>query len=621
MHKKQIISGTGLLLVAALAVAAIIIVNTTLTSLRLDLTENKLFTLSDGTVNIISSLEEPVTLDFYFSRKSLSGYPQLMNYGTRVRDLLQEYAAKSGGRIKLTIIEPEPFSEAEDQAVASGLQGISVNTAGDRAYFGLVGTNATDDEKTIPFFQVNRESALEYDVTKLIYNLANPDKRVVGIISTLPIMPGAAMPPARAGSEWAIIKVMREFFEIRDLGTTPDRIGDDIDVLMVIHPKQLKENTLLAIEQYLFRGGKAMLLLDPLAEADPTQPDPENPMVLPDLDSDLKVLFDVWGVEMPEEKLSTDINAAMRVQTRSARGPQEVLYLPWLRLGEGSFNKDDFSTSELEVIHLGTAGSLQLKEGSTLQLTPLLQTSAEAMQLERDLIFFQRDPNVILENFKSENRRFTLAARLSGHVASAFPEGIWDDTEQQSTKTAELLKEGDINAIVIADTDILNDMFWIRNQNYFGVDIPQPIANNGDFIINSLENLSGNNDLISLRSRGEFSRPFSRVETIRRQAEDEFRERETALQAKLEETEKRILSLQQEGGSELILSAEQTREIEKFRQEQVKTRKELRNVQHELQKNIARLGSQLKFLNIGFIPIIIMLLGVLISTLRLRRQQ
>jgi ABC-type uncharacterized transport system involved in gliding motility auxiliary subunit len=199
----------------------------------------------------------------------------------------------------------------------------------------------------------------------------------------------------------------------------------------------------------------------------------------------------------------------------------------------------------------------------------------------------------------------SLAVRLSGHVTSAYADGKPGvDTETQK----ESLKEGDINVILVADTDILSDIFWVRSESFFGVSIPQPIANNGDFVVNTLENLSGNTDLISLRSRGEFSRPFEVVEDIRREAEDKFRDRERELQAKLSETEQRIVALQSEGGqSELILSKEQNQEIEKFQTEQLKTRKELRAVQHELQKNIESLGTKLKFINIGLMPLLIMI--------------
>ncbi len=619
MKNKTLYSSGGLMLAAVLATAIIILANASLTNLRIDLTENKLFTLSEGTVNIIQSLEEPVKLDFYFSRDTLLGYPALLNYGNRVRDLLEEYAAKSGGKIKLTVIEPEPFSEEEDQAVASGLQGVSINTAGDRAYFGLTGSNSTDDEASIPFFQDTREAALEYDLTKLIYNLANPQKRVVGVISSLPVFGGPAMGPGQPPQQaWAILGVMSEFFEVRNLGPSPYKLDEDIDVLMVIHPKELKDTAQFAIDQYLLAGGSALFFVDPLAEADRTQPDPQNPMAIPDLDSDLKVFLDGWGIKVVDSKLAADITSAMRVQTRSARGPQETLYLPWLRLGEDSFNKQDFTTSELKVIHMGTAGIIEQDEDSKVEMSNLIQTTTDSMQLERDLILFQQDPSIILENFESSNQRQSLAVRISGHVASAFPQGKPNASEDDES---DYLKEGDINLIFVADTDILNDMFWVRTQSFFGVEIPQPIANNGDFVINALENLSGNTDLISLRSRGEFSRPFEVVETIRREAEDKFRDRERELQAKLTETEQRILALQRESGeSDLILSKEQSAEIDKFQTEQLKTRKELRAVQHELQKNIESLGTKLKFINIGLMPLLIMFFAIFIGLYKSRKR-
>ncbi len=617
MQNKTLYSSGGLLLGAALAIAIIILANAGLTSLRIDLTENKLFTLSKGSINIIRALDEPIRLDFYFSRETLLGYPGLLNYGTRVRDLLEEYAAKSGGKIQLNIIEPEPFSEEEDQAVASGLQGVSINTSGDRAYFGLLGTNSTDDEANIPFFQDSREAALEYDISKLIFNLANPKKRVVGIISSLPLF-GEALPGQPPAKPWAIVDIMREFFEVKNLGVSPEELDKDIDVLMVIHPKDLKEATLFAIDQFMLAGNSAFFFVDPLAEADRSQPDPQNPVAMPDLDSDLKVFLEGWGIEVVDSKLAADITSAMRVQTRNPRGPQETLYLPWLRLGEDSFNKSDFTTSELKVIHLGTAGIIEQREDSTVEMSELMRTSKDSMQLERDLILFQQDPNIILDNFESENRQQNLAVRLSGLVTSAYPDGNPLAEEENGNGH---LKEGKINVILVADTDILNDMFWVRTQSFFGVDIPQPIANNGDFVVNTLENLSGNTDLISLRSRGEFSRPFEVVETIRREAEDKFRDRERELQAKLSETEQRIQTLQREDGeSELILSKEQNAEIDKFQTELLNTRKELRAVQHELQKNIESLGTKLKFINIGLMPLLIMIAAIANGLYRAQRR-
>lgn len=629
--KNRFISGTGLILASCLFVATIILANTALTTWRIDLTENKLFTLSEGTKNILNNLEEPVQLDFYFSQKAMSDFPLLVNYGARVRDILEEYAVHAKGKLILNIIEPETFSEAEDQAVASGLRTVSANAAGDRAYFGIVGTNSTDDEKVIPFFQTNRESALEYDITKMIYDLAYPEKRVVGVVSSnLPIM-------ATTGSNeqnWTIINALQDSFEVRNLSQNLDTLVEsidvnNIDVLMLVHPKELDNQLLYAIDQFLLHGGKAIVFLDPLAELDRTRPDPGNPNVVPKLDSSLPELLNLWGLEMAADKIVGDINAAMRVQSDDPRNPQGVDYLPWLRLTEKNFNSDDFSTSELNLIHMGTVGSLEIKEGKGLTITPLIETSKESTKLERDLILFQRDPNVIMGNFKSEDRRMLLAARVNGKAKSYFPDGKpAADVENNETANAKdttksnHLSEGDVNVILVADTDILADHFWIRSQDMFGTAVPQPIANNGDFVMNSIENLSGNTDLISLRGREKYSRPFEIVDQIRREAEAEFRQRETELQMTLEETEKKIRQLQQEQGGEksYLLNNKLTTEIEKFRDERIATRKELRNVQHELKKNIEKLGAQLRFINIGLIPLLIILMALFIGIYRANRR-
>ena len=631
MNSRNIISGTGLVLVACLFVAGIVLVNATLTNWRLDLTENKLFTLSDGTINIIRNLDEPIKLDFYFSQKAMTGLPALTNYAVRVRDMLQEYETNSGGKITLKIIDPESFSEEEDQAVAKGLQGIAVNNAGDRAYFGLVGTNSTDDERIIPFFRSNRESALEYDITKLLYNLASPDKSVIGILSSLPMFGDKDDPNIEP---WTIVSTMKEFFDVRELHDNPETIDPDIDVLMIVHPKNLKLGTQFAIDQFILKGGKAMVFVDPLGESDRTPPDPKNPGAMPKMDSELPGLFDQWGIELLKEKVAGDINAAMHVQARGERGLREIAYLPWLRLGRESFNQEDFATSELTVMHLGTAGILEKKANTAISLTPLIETTRQSTQLERDFLVIQRDPSIILDNFKSIEKKQILAARLQGKAQTAFPDGLSYSVDEKGNEaeadpdtsgkdTSGLVREGEINVIVVADTDILTDLFWIRTQSYFGTDLPQAIADNGNFVINSLENLAGSNDLISLRSRGEFTRPFDRVEAIRRNAELAFRAREQELQARLQETEKKIMQLQQEQGNDsaLILTPEQSAEMEKIRDVRLDTRKELRAVQHELKKNIESLGTKLRIINIGLIPLLVFLIAIATGIYRINRQR
>lgn len=616
MLSRKIASGTGLIFGVILFIASVVLVNSVFTNWRVDLTENKLFTLSQGTINILENLEEPISLKFYFSQNELTGFnPGMLQYGVRVRDLLEEYAAKSNGNLQLTITDPEPFSEEEDEAVGYGLQGIQVNAAGDRAYFGLVGANSTDDEAIIPMFQTDKQASLEYDLSKLIYGLAYPKKPLIGVISSLPILGNKETNL----ETWTVIKNMYDFFDIENINFKASEINPDIDVLMIVHPKNLKEPILYAIEQFLLRGGKAMVFLDPLAEGDASQPPADNPNVMPDLDSDMDILFNIWGVNVVKEKIAGDSNAAMRVQSRTAKGPEEVSYLPWLSLGKENFNQDDFTTNNLNIINMGTSGIIEKTEDSNINITPLIETTLQSMQIERDLILFQRDPKVMLDNFKSEERKQILVARVSGKVQSAFPDGkpLLDDNEQADDK---FVNEGDINLILVADSDILRDLFWIREQNMFGMNIPQPIANNGDFIINSIDNLSGNTDLISLRSRGVFSRPFEKVEAIRREAESQFRDREQKLLAKLKETEDKIQQIQTQRGEEsvAVLSKAENEEIENFRQERVKTRKELRSVQHDLKKNIERLGNQLRFINIGLIPLLIIVFSLGLAIYRNR---
>ena len=619
--RSSVISGTGLLLAVCLFIATIVLANTALTTWRIDLTQNKLFTLSKGTINILNNLEEPVQLDFYFSQKAMNDFPLLANYGIRVRDMLEELATHAHGKLILNIIEPETFSEAEDQAVASGLRTVSVSANSDRVYFGLVGTNSTDDEKVIPFFQTNRESALEYDLTKLIYNLAYPDKRIVGVYSQLPII---GKKGDQTAPTWTIINALKEFFEIINLNENIDALNQKIDVLMLVHPKKLNTETLYAIDQYLLKGGKAIIFLDPLAEQDRTQPDAASPSVMPILYSYLDEILEKWGLKISKEKIAVDINAAMRVQASGPRGPQEIDYLPWLRLTEKNFNSEDFSTSELNVLHMGTVGAIENIEGEEIkvEVTPLIQTSKQSTKLERDLILFQRDPTVILNNFKSDEKNLLIAARIKGKVQTVFPDGLPVDENKEQLMDDDFINEGNINVILVSDTDILADHFWIRKQDMLGVSVPQPISNNGDFVINSIENLSGSTDLISLRGRGKYSRPFVRVETIRKQAESEFREREKELQVALQETENEIRKLQQEQGNEksYLLNNKLTAEIEKFRNERLATRKELRSVQHDLRKNIEKLGSQLRFINIGLIPLLITLLALIIGIYRANKR-
>jgi len=624
---RKLVTGTGLIIALALFLTVNIIANQGLTSLRLDLTENKLYTLSSGSRNILGQLAEPVTVRLYYSANEFANIPQLLNYGKRVRDMLEEYAAAGDGKLKLQVIDPEPFSEAEDEAVSYGVRPVPVSASGEQGYLGVVATNATDDVQLLPLLSPEREDALEYELTKMIYALAHPKKRVIGVISTLPVLaaPPDPMTGRQRGEDWTSFVLLKELYDIKQMTPETTTIDKDIDTLVVVHPKSLPASTLYAIDQFVLKGGKAMIFVDPLAEQDQAQPDPERPGVPPKLDSNLEPLFAKWGIKLTDDKVVGDPTAAVRVTFRTPRGPQEVEYLPWLQLQGATLNHDDFITNELNSVNIGTAGSLETLPDSKMKVVPLLQTEISSGLVDRDSIIFVRNPAGLLENFKSDGKRHVIAMRVSGAAQTAFPDGrpLGEDQKNASPDPDFVASsKTDIHVIVVADTDLLADRFWVRFNSFGDMRMPEPFGNNGDFLINSIDNLGGNDDLISLRSRGQYTRPFKVVQSIQREAEAQFRDRQRALQDKLTETEKKLAELQGEhSGKELILTPEQKTELETFRQEQVKTRKELRAVQHELDANIEGLGTRLKFLNTALVPLVIAVLAIAVSLVGGRRRR
>ena len=635
--KRRSLARGGLVLAVGLFLAVNILASETMTAWRLDLTANRLFTLSKGTRNILKGLDEPIALRLFYSAKLFEGIPSLQSHGARVRDLLDEYVAEAGGKLTLTVIDPEPFSEAEDEAVANGVNQLPISGSGDRGYLGLVGTSSADDRAVIPFLSPEKEQSLEYEVTKLVYTLAHPKKRVIGLITTLPLMGDPMrMAGGAGGGPTALATMLREAFEIRELGTEVGAIDKDIDTLVVVHPKTLSDGTRYAIDQFVLKGGKAMVFVDPYAEEDRSTPDPQNPAALPKLDSDLPDLLERWGIKLVKDKLAADIEAAISVTYAGPSGPRQIEYLPWLRLREANLNRRDFVTNELGQLNLGTAGVLEPVKDAKTEFTPLFSTGKKAMLMDRDAVMFSRDPAALMQGFKPGDQSLVLAARLSGVVKTAFPQGkprnaegkkAEGDTADPAPSADAVDKDfiaeskGPVNVIVVGDTDILADRFWVQMQDFLGLNVPQAIADNANFVINALDNLGGNDDLISLRSRGEYARPFTKVASIQRDAELRLRDRERGLQEKLKDTEKKIQDLQRKKGegSTLLLSSEQKREIESFRDEQLKTRKELRAVQHDLRRNIERLGDWLKFINIALIPILIGLGAALAGVWRARR--
>lgn len=645
----------GLALALILFLAINILARSGLSGARVDLTADSLYTLSPGTHAVLSKIDEPITLRFYFSNSLGKELPALGKYATRVRDLLKEYAAIAGNKIKLEIIEPVPFSDAEDQAVASGLQGLPLDRTGELVYFGLAGVNSTDDEERIPFFSPDREGFLEYDLTKLVHNLANPKRKTIGLMSSLPIRgyPGTMMArlnPALA-QPWQMISHLQQLFDVRMLETDADEIPSDVDVLMVVHPAGMSDRTMYAIDQYVLNGGRALVFVDPLAEVAGRLLGPGAKEV--PATSNLKPLLAAWGLEMDDTKAVGDLVAARRVNAGSDTRPQPVEYPVWLALKKQNFSTSDQVSADIEVMNMASAGALVAKPDATTTIQPLIVSSEKSMLIPTDKLKGKPDFFGILKDFQPAGQPFVLAARVSGPVKTAFPNGQpADDPEAAAVKekkekeaAARALDEGEpvkptakgskpqlmeskgpIQAVVVADADMLQDRFWVQLQDVFGQTIQMPVSHNMDLVTNALDNLTGSNDLIGLRSRGVSQRPFERVVALQRDAEIRLRAKEQELQEQREQTEKKIADLQRPGpagaqGGSVVLSPAQQEEIEKFKSELLKIRRDLRGVQLDLRSDIARLQSRLWFFDMAAIPLLVAFAAVGLSLLRVRRRK
>ena len=634
--KRSALSIGGVVLALILFVAINIVANRMLSTTRLDLTSDKLFTLSAGTKSVLAKIEEPLTLRFYFSDRLGREIPSYAVYATRIREMLQEYQNAARGKIKLEVIDPQPFSDQEDRAVASGLQGVPVNQGGDLVYFGLAAANSADKEEAIAFFQPERERFLEYDLTKIVYNLTITKKPSVGLLTTLPFQGDMRQRPPEP---WAIYSQLGQFFDLKMIERDTAAIPAEIGVLIVAHPQNLPEKTLYAIDQFVLRGGRALVFVDPHAEGEMTRPGMAAQTGL--TASNMKKLFDAWGVEMVEGKVAGDRIAARRVNAGTDTRVRAVDYLAWLSLrDDGHFNRSDILTAETGVLQMASAGILKATAGATTTVTPLVRTSPQSTQIDVDAVKMQPDPVKILAEFKPDNEPYILAARVAGPVKSAFPDGAPAEPKKEGEETpanpaaaaaavpAEALKEskGPINVIVVTDTDLLEDRFWAQVQDFFGQRMIVPSASNGDFIVNAVDNLLGSDDLISLRTRGMSARPFLAVQEIQRDAELKFRAKERELTEKLRDTEKKLGELQSQGqpqgpdAGRTIVSREQQEAIEKFRADMLGIRRELRGVQLDLRRDIDTLDMTLKFVNIGLVPILVGIAAIIVGVVRIRRR-
>lgn len=628
--KKQLLSTTGLLLAIVLFISFNIVVNGNFKSARVDLTEDNLYTLSEGSQNVLASITEPVTLRFYYSEQVAQALPSLKAYAQRVQELLQEYQRASNGMIRLFVMSPEPFSDDEQRAKQYGLQSVPIEGEPDPLYFGLAGTNRLDGVETIPFFQPEKEDTLEYDLTKLIYKLSNDERKTVGVISALEV-DGEQYDPlkgevAAGGAEpWTMMAELREMFTVTMLPKDIRRIPSSIDVLVVVHPKDFEDSTLYAIDQYVLGGGKLVSYVDPYAELDEPEKDPDNPMaaMLASRSSNMDQLFKAWGIERSAADVVADRKTATKVDFGARTDHQPIDYVLWQGLNEENFNADERITAALRKINVATPGYFKILEEKTTEVTPLLSSSNEAMLVDKRVVQFRNDPVALLTKYQPGTLSYPLAVRVQGEANSAFPDGAKTKTGEIKKMSGHLDKaKQPIDVVAIADVDMLDDRFWVQTQDFYGEQLAFTTSNNIDFLINAVEDMTGSQGLISVRSRAGFSRPFHRVIALQRDAEKRFRTKERELQQKLKETQQRIarMQVQRSGSGEQILTPEQQKEIAEFRLTANKTEQQLREVQANLRKDIDTLDTQLKFFNIGLVPFVVALLAVFTGWMRIRKR-
>ena len=617
----------GLLALAALFLGVVMLSNLALRGMRLDLTQNRLYTLSPGTKQVLAELKEPINLYFYFSRDAAAKQsPLIMPYAARVREFLEEVTARAGGKIRLQVVDPQPFSEDEDRAAEAGLQPLQVGDGtGGSLYFGLAGTNSTDGRSVIPGFTPDREEFLEYDVAKLIQELASPKKPVIGVVSTLPMQGQYNPMTGQMGETWPILSQLEQLFTLRTLTPDVDHIDKDVDVLMIVHPKNFPPKALYAIDQFVMRGGKVLLFLDPDSGADTSGQDPQNPFAgaaAANRSSDLEPLLTAWGVAYDPTKVVADLDLGLEVRS-SMQGPP-TRHIGILGLRGDDMDKKDVDTATLDSINVATAGFLAPRTGATTKFEPLLMSSTNAAPLPAARFGPMTDPASLRDGFKPTGIRYAIAARITGPLSSAYPQGAPADQKPPAgPPSAHLAKSaGPANIVIVADTDMLMDYMWVQTRELLGQRVQQAFANNGDFVANALDNLGGSSALISIRGRATFTRPFERVEALKRRADDRLRAKVLELQTELQQTESKLTELQSKRNDQasLMLTPEQEQELKRFTAEKAHVRKELRETQRGLDVEINRLDVWLKVLNIAVAPLAVALAGALILSLRRRRR-
>jgi ABC-type uncharacterized transport system involved in gliding motility auxiliary subunit len=608
-----------LLLLAILFITLTILSSTFLKGLRFDLTENGLYTLNEGTRKILKNMDEPVNLYLYFSEDASRELPQFRSYARWAGEMLEEFAEQSGGKLKLQRVNPVPFSPEEDQAAQYGLQGVPVGAVGDMLYFGLVGTNSLDGLEVMPFLQPDKEKFLEYDLAKIVFSLSHPQHKKVGLISGLDMGPGYDPATQSVREAWVIYQQFSQLFDLQDLPADTGELPDDLELLVLVHPKDLSESMLYQIDQFVLGGGRVLAFMDPLAEAD-MGGDPNDPMARMNAggSSSLGPLLQAWGVGLDTNKVIGDYAYALQVSIGQGQPP--VRHLGILSVDPDGINKTDVATADLQAVNFSSTGWLTPLENASSVFEPLLESSQNAAPIDAARLRFLSNPQDLTRDFQPTGDHYALVARITGPANSAFEQAPEGEPADAHLSTA---GEAGINVVLFADTDVLTDRLWVQKQNFLGRTVASSFADNGSLVVNIADQLMGSSDLIGIRTRASTTRPFDRVETLKLSAETRFRDTEERLQAELEETERTLTEMQslRQDGELTVLTPEQQDEVQRFVDRKLQIRSELRQVQHDLSRDIETLGMRLKFINIVLVPVLIVIAALLSRQVRRRRRE
>ena len=609
---------------------------------RVDLTKEKAFTLSQGTKTILAKLDTPVKIRFYCSQgETAPETVYLKSYARRVEDLLSEYKQAAHGKLIIEKYDPQPDSDAEDSARLDGVEGQLLRN-GDKFYLGLA-VSQLDEKQTLSFIDPNRERLLEYDLSRAITRVVTPEKPVVGIMTPMPVfgMPSNPM-MARMGQQgqqpWVIVNELKNDFNVRRVAMDVDKIDDDVKVLLVIHPREITDKSQFAIDQFIMRGGKLIAFLDPLPMVDTRE---QNQMLgnIPNSGSNLDKLLKAWGLSLDTSKVVADMNYKMQLGGRNGQ-PQDAPAV--LSVTSEGINKEDIVTGQIDNIWLPYAGAIVGTPAQGLKETVLLKSTKDSQMVDGFMANLSGEN--VMKDFKPSGTEYALAVRLTGKFKTAFPNGKPEDKKEDDKKDADKkdgdkkdadkkpeekkpddsLKEtkGENTVLLVGDADMLFDRVALQPvQTLFGTAYA-PANGNLTFVQNAVEQLTGDSNLIAVRSRATVNRPFTRIKALETAANEKFQSEIKRLEESKSEAERRINELQQQKKDKdqrFILSPEQSAELVKLRNDEVEAGKHLKQVQKDLRKEVVSLQTKVKWINILGIPAAVTASGIALAAVKRRK--